>query len=48
MLLANNTWRKVFAYSSNVCPTNGMSYGDCVEQLTCLLFLKMADEPTAL
>jgi type I restriction enzyme M protein len=23
---------------------DGMSYGDCVEQLTYLLFLKMADE----
>jgi type I restriction enzyme M protein len=28
----------------NVSRDNGMSYGDYVEQLTYLLFLKMADE----
>jgi type I restriction enzyme M protein len=28
----------------NVLRDDGMSYGDCVEQLTYLLFLKMADE----
>jgi len=28
----------------NVLHDDGMSYGDCVEQLTYLLFLKMADE----
>jgi type I restriction enzyme M protein len=30
----------------NVLRDNGMSYGDYVEQLTYLLFLKMADERT--
>ena len=30
----------------NVLRDDGMSYGDYVEQLTCLLFLKMADERT--
>ncbi len=30
----------------NVLRDDGMSYGDCVEQLTYLLFLKMADERT--
>jgi type I restriction enzyme M protein len=30
----------------NVLRDNGMSYGDYVEQLTYLLFLKMADEGT--
>jgi len=29
----------------NVLRDDGMSYGDYVEQLTYLLFLKMADEP---
>jgi hypothetical protein len=33
-----------YAGYCNVLPDDGMSYGDCVEQLTCLLFLKMADE----
>ncbi|MBK7457803.1 MAG: type I restriction-modification system subunit M N-terminal domain-containing protein [Betaproteobacteria bacterium] len=28
----------------NVLRDDGMSYGDCVEQLNYLLFLKMADE----
>ena len=28
------------------CATTGCSYGDYVEQLTYLLFLKMADERT--
>jgi len=31
----------------NVLRDDGMSYGDYVEQLTYLLFLKMADERTA-
>jgi len=31
----------------NVLRDNGMSYGDYVEQLTYLLFIKMADERTA-
>jgi type I restriction enzyme M protein len=30
----------------NVLRDDGMSYGDYVEQLTYLLFLKMADERT--
>jgi len=30
----------------NVLRDDGMSYGDYVEQLACLLFLKMADERT--
>lgn len=32
----------------NVCHTlhdDGVGYGDSLEQLTCLLFLKMAHEP---
>jgi len=29
----------------NILRDDGMSYGDYVEQLTYLLFLKMADEP---
>ena len=28
----------------NILRDNGLSYGDYVEQLTCLLFLKMADK----
>ncbi len=32
----------------NVLRDDGMSYGDYVEQLTYLLFLKMADERTTL
>ncbi len=32
----------------NVLRDDGMSYGDYVEQLTYLLFLKMADERTKL
>jgi type I restriction enzyme M protein len=28
----------------NILRDDGLSYGDCVEQLTFLLFLKMADE----
>lgn len=28
----------------NMLRDDGMAYGDCVEQLTSLLFLKMADE----
>jgi type I restriction enzyme M protein len=31
----------------NVLRDDGMSYGDYVEQLTYLLFLKMADERTS-
>jgi type I restriction enzyme M protein len=35
--------QKLWTYC-NVLRDDGMSYGDYVEQLTCLLFLKMADE----
>ena len=35
--------QKLWKYC-NVLPDDGMSYGDYVEQLTYLLFLKMADE----
>ena len=31
----------------NILRDDGLSYGDCVEQLTFLLFLKMADEAFA-
>ena len=37
--------QKLWNYS-NVLRDDGMSYGDYVEQLTYLLFLKMADEHT--
>lgn len=30
----------------NILRNDGLSYGDCVEQLTLLLSLKMADEPS--
>lgn len=33
-------------WNCNVLRDDGMSYGDYVEQLTYLLFLKMADERT--
>ena len=32
----------------NVLRDDGMSYGDYLEQLTCLLFLKMDDEGRAM
>ena len=35
--------RKLWGYC-NVLGDDWMSYGDCAEQLTYLLFLKMADE----
>lgn len=37
--------QKLWSYC-NVLRDDGMSYGDYVEQLTYLLFLKMADERT--
>ena len=37
--------QKLWSYC-NVLRDDGMSYGDYVEQLTFLLFLKMADERT--
>ena len=37
--------QKLWNYG-NVLRDDGMSYGDYVEQLTYLLFLKMADERT--
>ena len=39
----NNIVQKLWNYC-NVLRDDGMSYGDYVEQLTYLLFLKMADE----
>ena len=40
-----NVVQKLWNYC-NVLRDDGMSYGDHVEQLTYLLFLKMADERT--
>jgi type I restriction enzyme M protein len=42
-----NIVQKLWNYC-NVLRDDGMSYGDYVEQLTYLLFLKMADERTKL
>ena len=42
---ADQIVQKLWNYC-NVLRDDGMSYGDYVEQLTCLLFLKMADERT--
>jgi type I restriction enzyme M protein len=44
-MTANNIVSKLWNYC-NVLRDDGMSYGDYVEQLTYLLFLKMADERT--
>ena len=41
----SNIVQKLWSYC-NVLRDGGMSYGDYVEQLTYLLFLKMADERT--
>jgi type I restriction enzyme M protein len=41
----SNIVQKLWNYC-NVLRDDGMSYGDYVEQLTYLLFLKMADERT--
>jgi type I restriction enzyme M protein len=38
--------QKLWSYC-NVLRDDGLSYGDYVEQLTCLLFLKMMHERTA-
>jgi hypothetical protein len=40
---ASTIVQKLWNYC-NVLRDDGMRYGDCVEQLTCLLFLRMADE----
>ena len=42
---SGNIVQKLWSYC-NVLRDDGMSYGDYVEQLTYLLFLKMADERT--
>lgn len=42
---ANTLVQKLWNYC-NVLRDDGMSYGDYVEQLTYLFFLKMADERT--
>ncbi len=42
---SNGIVQKLWNYC-NVLRDDGMSYGDYVEQLTYLLFLKMADERT--
>jgi type I restriction enzyme M protein len=42
----NSLVQKLWNYC-NVLRDDGMSYGDYVEQLTYLLFLKMADERSA-
>jgi type I restriction enzyme M protein len=44
-MTATNIVSKLWNYC-NVLRDDGMSYGDYVEQLTYLLFLKMADERT--
>ncbi len=44
-MTSNGIVQKLWNYS-NVLPDDGLSYGDYVEQLTYLLFLKMADEQT--
>jgi len=43
--MSNNVTQKLWNYC-HVLRNDGMSYGDCVEQFTYLLFLKMADERT--
>ena len=43
--MPNNIVQKLLNYC-NVLRDDGMSYGDYLEQLTYLLFLKMADERT--
>ena len=48
LLMLNNSQQivqKLWSYR-NVLRDDGLSYGDYVEQLTYLLFLKMADERT--
>jgi type I restriction enzyme M protein len=42
---ANRIVNKLWSYC-NVLRDDGLSYGDYLEQLTYLLFLKMADEQT--
>ena len=42
-MTVSNIVQKLWNYC-NVLRDGGMSYGDYVEQLTCLLFLRMADE----
>ncbi len=44
-MTSNGIVQKLWNYC-NVLRDDGLSYGDYVEQLTFLLFLKMADEQT--
>src|SRR5512140_3507664 len=44
-MTSNGIVQKLWNYC-NVLRDDGLSYGDYVEQLTCLLFLKMAHEQT--
>ena len=44
-MTSNGIVQKLWNYC-NVLRDDGLSYGDYVEQLTYLLFLKMADEQT--
>ncbi|MDH5667663.1 MAG: type I restriction-modification system subunit M N-terminal domain-containing protein [Nitrospira sp.] len=44
-MTASGFVQKLWNYC-NVLRSDGMSYGDYIEQLTYLLFLKMADERT--
>ena len=44
-MTANGLVQKLWNYC-NILRDDGLSYGDYVEQLTFLLFLKMADEQT--
>ena len=43
--LSNRIVQKLWSYC-NVLRDDGLSYGDYLEQLTYLMFLKMADEQT--
>jgi HsdM N-terminal domain len=44
-MISNGIVQKLWNYC-NLLRDDGLSYGDYVEQLTFLLFLKMADEQT--
>ncbi len=45
MSTQNGLVQRLWSYC-NVLRDDGLSYGDSLEQLTSLLFLKMADEQT--